>query len=210
MTDYKDLTALQRIYLLKYWFKEGITEPKTGNLVVSSAGDVVNVTAVPSDTELQEFKNKLIVMGGLDPVFGRALTIDDNELLPFIGDRNDLTGGQEEYGLRSVSAKNEAYRKIGFTEEEYNNRQIQLAVTKPKEFLDKKNKDIEDINKRSFTVYGQAYDKYRTFGYSEDDAFMKAKKAANAFKDKLMDVHREEYPEKLARQATDKISQNVV
>lgn len=164
-------------------------------------GIAIKVGDRPTVAELAKFKELLISSGRKDSLLG-SLFLGD--LTVFYEDKS-LKSSDELALSGAISGSNEAVRKLGYAEEESKNIIMQSAIGEPRKYLAAKFAQISEINKLSYKTWQEAYAKYRKFGYDEDTAFEKAKKAADAYKDQLMKQHMEQYPEKLTNDAKSRI-----
>ena len=218
-TNFMDLTPEQRGYLVKRWISN-ITEVPTpigdngdaARFLEVLPGTIKQVQNLPTDAELVEFKQTLLMQGNMNPIFQNAILLNNKSIGNLIQAR-DLTLGKDardrSIRLRGADVQSEQYRKLGFEEEEVTNEMKQQAVTKPADFIMRKNNDIANINQQAFKAYTKAYTSFRDFGYSDDTAFKKAKTAAQSYKNELMKVHNKQFSETLVNDAKSRIGQNV-
>lgn len=207
-TNFIALTNKQKGFLIKKWIQNPKSLFGVGNYNVDEIGTIVNLDNVPTEDEFELFKGELVSRGVLDPFVKRALQIYIEDELGALAVNADLTLTPKQSGeLLAVGLRGEAYRKLGFREEEIHNTLVNTAITNPKNFLKDKAADIEHINGLAFKAYQDAYNKYREFGYADNEAFDKAKSAATGYKNELMKTHNKQYSEKLSSDAKGRIGQ---
>lgn len=108
-------------------------------------------------------------------------------------------------GLQTI----EGARKMGITKEQLLEKRKADAVLDPKKFIQAKLNDRNKNQATAMKTYQDQYDKYyNTYGYSEEEAHEKAKKAAQAVSDYLEKQHALEYPMASYNEAKDRIRQN--
>lgn len=205
MTDFINLSPEKKEYLLRSLIA-GSQQLAVGDgtgpqNLETGPGTIESITNSPTQNELTNFKVALISLGYMDKLLVK-LPLIDIKIANMIADKSLSTQITEN---TIANYGSEVLRKLGYTEEESKNQLLQSAIGEPRKYLEKKFKNIAEINKIAYKTWQEAYSKYREFGYDEDTAFKKAKRAADAYKDQLMKQHEEEFPEKLTNDAKSRI-----
>lgn len=167
------------------------------------------VNNLPTAANVRNLRSFLQTSGLIDTLIGKTVFLANSELGSRFGDRNLTIGAQQAVQAISDLNTEEASRKLGFrTEERTLNRKLQ-AVTDPLRFIQDKNNDIQRINNLAIQGYNESYQKFREFGYSQDDAFDRAKKSATVLRENLMKQHMIEFPVSLENEAKNKIVKTI-
>jgi len=211
MPHFIDLTPEKRGVVLRNLLskKEKLED---GRHVTNIDGTSEDVDEFPTQENFDKFKLFLINSGLMDPYLRQSVLPQiTNEMLGGYAVNRALTIPYSKSSIISeIGSGLEAKRKLGFTQAEMKLDIQNQAISHPVQFLKDKTLDIKNINERAYNTYKEAYDKFRTFGYSDEEAFEKAKVAANAFKNELLKVHEKEYPPLLEKDARSRIGQNVI
>lgn len=205
MTDFINLSPEKKEYLLRSLIagsqQLAVGDGTAAQNLETGPGTIESITNSPTQNELTNFKVALLSLGYMDKLLVK-LPLIDIKIANMIADKSLSTQITEN---TIANYGSEALRKLGYTEEESKNQLLQSAIGEPRKYLEKKFKNIAEINKIAYKTWQEAYAKYREFGYDEDTAFKKAKRAADAYKDQLMKQHEEEFPEKLTNDAKSRI-----
>jgi hypothetical protein len=106
----------------------------------------------------------------------------------------DVKFGYEDYILRET----------GIQRQMINNNNLIQALSKPEDYLNKKNYHLREVGTEVAEVYKNAQQKFINNGYSYEKAREKALAVANDRKDYLMKLHEDEFPTHITNAAIDK------
>jgi hypothetical protein len=228
MSEWKDATEIQKGALIRFLTKNpgnaggAYLDTSAGlfaqNGGIDKFGGPYKEKEFPSDTNIRTMKDILVSLGS--PLFDLlglnfSSTVTDIDIgLLFNNDptlkTNDRSRISEASRYIAIRGGPEISRELGIDKKEYERDLENSAITSPKNFLEKKNEDLRNIDQKSLTVYRESFGKYYgDYKYPIDEAKVKARQDQHMYHQLLMKQHNAVYDSKLTSDAEKRIVQNV-